>query len=257
MARIGIVGSSFSQGNQPYYKNIIKKYKPNIMGKNDYTLFFDEHLKKHLPQHDFFNVASSGRGSERFLDSIIHLKKLYNIDAVLIENIEDRRHNIMFYELSKQDNILKDIESDSHFRSYYSEKFSLENYLGLSRTIMYRNPNDVKIDTVIENVPVKKIKNWLDVQFMIYGSDVMNKILGVKNVENTESLCEMLGIKTIHWSHREQRYFRNDFDTSVKTYIEQNWGAFEQYSSDGCHCNDYAVDKLCQEYFKPLIESVL
>jgi hypothetical protein len=176
---------------------------------------------------------------------------------VLIENIEDRRHNIIFNELSNQDKILKDIESDSHFRSYYSEKFSLENYLGLGSSIMHRNPNDIKIKTVLENVPVKKIKNWLDVQFMIYGTDVMNKILGVKNVENAESLCKMIGIKTIHWSHRPEKSFRNDFGTSAKAYIMHNWGEFEQYSSDGTHCNDYAVDKLCQEYFKPLIESVL
>jgi hypothetical protein len=255
MARIGIIGSSFSQGGQPYYKNIKKKYRPTVMGQNNCTLFFDEHLKKHLPQHDFFNVALSGRGSERFLDNIINLKKLYNIDAVLIENIEDRRHNIIFNNLPVQEEILKNIEKNSHFRSYYSEKFSLEHYLDSS--IANKNSKDVIIGTILESIPIKKVKNWLDVQFVIYLTDNMNKILGVKNVENTESLCKILEIKTIHWSHRQENYFRNDFGVSAKSYIEKNWGSFEQYSSDGTHCNDHAVDKLCQEYFKLLIENVL
>lgn len=257
MANIGIIGSSFSQGNQQYHSNIKKKYNPNIMGKDNCTLFFDEHLKKYLPQHNFFNVALSGRGSERFLDSIINLKKLHNIDAVLIENIEDRRHNIIFNNLPAQSKILTNINTDSHFRSYYSERFSLENYLDLDSSIANKAPEYISTETILENVPIKRVKNWLDIQFMIYSRDIMNKILGVKNVENTESLCKILEIKTMHWSHRQEKYFRNDFGTSVKAYILENWGSFEQYSSDGLHCNDYAVDRLCQEYFKPLIESVL
>lgn len=258
MARIGIVGSSFSQGSQPYFKEIIKKYNPKILGKDKKTLPFEKHLKNYFPNFEFFNFSESGQGSERYLENILYLHKLHNIKYLLVENVEDRSQNTTDRYLEIHKEILEEIIFDSSKRKYYAEKFSIENYKGTKVSVINKNINFFNDrSTMLTEIPSKKVNNWIEVQNYLHLKSTMVKILGVKNIENAETLCEILGIKTIHWSHRQEKYFRNDRGLSVKSHIAHNWGTFEQYSSDGTHCNDYAVDKLCQEYFKPLIENVL
>lgn len=242
MARIGIVGSSFSEGHQPYSDQ-----------EGKYTLRFQEHLKKYFPQHEFINTAISGRGSDRYLENIINLKSVYNIDILLLENVEDRSQNYLHCNFDIQKEILDDIATNKESRRFYAEKFSLENYKNLWVTPF----RELNRKTLLNKVPSRMAKHWVDVHSYMYFHDEMRQVYGVKHVENSVQLCKFLNIIPIHWSQRQAPYFLNDFGISARGYIESNWGPFENYSCDGTHSNDYAVDRLCQEYYKPLIENVL
>lgn len=248
MARIGIIGSSFSEGNQPYTPRPIKGDKN--------TLRFEVHLKNHMPGHDFFNLSHSGQGSERFLENTVLLKDKYNIDILLVENIEDRSQNKLHCNLDEQWNILRDIEKNPQLRKSYAEELTAGNYKNIW-TSVFNNYLDPK-NTLLKDVPLKKVKNWIDVQSYIYYKDIMLKLLGMKHVENTITLCDLLGIKPVHWSQRHEACFLNDNGLGVREYIAQNWkGSWSKYTSDGTHCNDEAVDRLCVEYYKPIIENAL
>lgn len=248
MARIGIVGSSFSEGNQPYTPWRSKGAKN--------TLRFQEHLKNHLPEHDFFNFAYSGQGSERFLENTLVLKDKYDIDILLIENIEDRSQNRVHYNLKEQWKILTDIQENPESRKFYAEKFSSGNYKHIWNSI-YNNYFDPE-NTLLHDVPKRKVRNWIDVQSYIFYKDIMLKILGVKHIENTIKLCNFLNIKPVHWSQRHEACFLNDNGLGVRKYIENSWkGSWSKYTCDGTHCNDKAVDRLCKEYYKPILENVL
>lgn len=249
MARIGIIGSSFSEGHQPYLKHKIVDRK--------HTLRFEVHLKNHMPEHDFFNLALSGQGSERFLENTILLKDKYNIDILLIENIEDRSHNRLWVDPNNHREMLADIEQNPERRKFYTELLSSQDCRSMCTSIFNNYLNHK--NTLLEQVPVKKVKNWVDVQSYIFYKDVMLKLLGIKNVENTVKLCNFLNITPVHWSQRHESCFLNDNGLGVREYINQNWkGKFEvKHSSDGTHCNDEAVDRLCKEYYKPILENVL
>jgi hypothetical protein len=76
--KLGIVGSSFSTGGH---------YDVNKMRRNP---SFTDLIKQQLKIDTVYNAAQSGMGMERYLSSIVYLKKNYDIDHLLVEIINDR-----------------------------------------------------------------------------------------------------------------------------------------------------------------------
>lgn len=245
---IGIVGSSYSQGNQPYIS------KDKILS---YTKSFEEHLKNYYPDIKFINVSFSGKGSERYLHNLIHLKEDFDITHLLIENIEDRSINHINLNHHLVFNLYNQLWKDPSLKEKIIKSTSLTS--DYSSSIINRKPtSDILYKSTLNGVPIKKVKNFVDVLSYKFHRDYSLKIFGFRNVENTIKLCNILKVKPINWSHRPGELFYNDFGISVKEYIEKNWsGKFEEYSCDGTHCNDYAIDRLCKEYFKVIIDRAL
>ena len=247
---IGIVGSSFSQGGQPY----TKRYK-NKNG-SAFTLPFENHLNKYYPDIKFINVAKSGKGSERYVHNIIHLKEHFNVTHLLLENIEDRTLNHIQTETKKCKEFLEEISQDKSRWKEVAKDFSLgDPFLGqlIGRDIKTFDASD----TALEGVTTKRLKHYFSVIDYHFHADKSAKLYGLRNVENTVKLCKLLGIRPIHWSHRSHPVFRNDFGMGVLKFMSTWKRQFSTYSCDGTHCNDYAVDKLSQEYFKVIIDRAL
>ena len=54
------------------------------------ALPFETWLKKYVPDIKFYNSASSGKGSELYLNKIVYLKDRFDIDILLMELVNNR-----------------------------------------------------------------------------------------------------------------------------------------------------------------------
>lgn len=247
---IGIIGSSFSEGNQPY----LGRYKNKRKAKNTHR--FEYHLNNYYPNVEFINVAKSGKGSERFVHNVIHLKEQFDITHLLIESIEDRRLNHLQNNTRECTELFNKLRRDKELINETVKDLSLG--VPFSGHIIHQNAKTLDTnDTALHGIPKKKIGNYIDVISYHFHKDMSSKIYGLMNVENTVKICKLLGIKPIHWSQRSDGLFYNDFGKSVLEHMNTWDKHFSKCSSDGLHCNDYAVDRLCQEYFKVIIDRAL
>lgn len=251
MARIGMIGTSHTQGWQPVLSKKVKHKDFYHQTDKQFTKFLDEHLSTAMPEHEFFNLGKSGRGTERYLESIVYLKKKYNIDFLLLEYAENRKNN----SFCRSEDILKQqlhslIENKSNIDLLVEDIICNNEKYVASINNLYN-----EVTGILERVPFKKVKSWKQVCAVQFYDSLEPRILGLKDIQQSYDLCEMLDIKVVPWSFyisdnilKNKNVFNNFLN---KTNIDKN-----MYYCDGFHASDVAYEKGCREFFKPLIDAI-
>lgn len=232
MKRVGILGSSFSVGSH---------YNSDT-GKNDLALPFETWLEKYIPDVEFYNSACSGKGTELYLNKIVYLKKKYNIDAVLLELVNNRS----MLNVKTQEYDLENITDE-----LYDNSSSIWDYI---RAIT--QPIDYKKFTT-----AKEFVTWKDVQEQIAYSFNAFEFWGILDCKQTIELCEMLNIKVITW--QKNFNFKNhiphdvDFGTGNAHEYYINKYNKERILCDHVHFNDDINEEMVRDFIAPKIIEIL
>lgn len=223
--RIGIVGTSFSQGQAPIGSHFTKP--------------LEYHLMNAMP-YEFYNTAASGRGTERYLSCIVHLKQKYSIDAVLLEYATNRSANSYWINETEETGDLNDIIENN------------KEYVGSINNIN----NTTK--GVPNRFSKRDIRAWKQISESLFYESLGTRIQGINDIKQSWDLCEMLNIKVIGWEFKNNHIlFKKNFvpfTTWMKLHCttpQENWYC------DGTHASDSVYEQGAEEYFKPLIVDVL
>mgnify|MGYP000010911932 FL=1 len=225
---IGILGSSFSVGCH---------HNPDTK-QNDLALPFEHWLEKYLPEHNFYNSACSGKGSELYLNKIVYLKKHYNIDAVLLELVNNRS----MLNVKTQEYDLEIINDE-----LYRDSSSIWDYV-----TAITQPIDFK-----KFCTAKEFVTWKDVQEQIAYSFNAFEFWGILDCKQTIELCDMLGIKVITWqkSFDFRKHIPHDVDFGVTNAHEYYVNKYDSKSilCDHVHFKDEINDEMVKDFIAPAI----
>lgn len=241
--KIGILGGSHAQGKQPYKtqppkRSIFQLFKKQPEVQEKFTNPLEVHLTNAMPDFDFYNVAISGRGSERYVNNIIQLVEQYDIDAVIVDKMSNRSFNYFWYNEDGYNSLLeKDDAEISKTLSLYEEEFS---------TYAHRTPNCFIEPSVLNQLSPKVIQNWNKLTLFLDKSK-SQYALGRRDMYNTQKLCEVYGIKYIEWS----------FNLELKPILEETFVDWNTITCDGHHINDLAMSWAADHYFRPKIFEAL
>ena len=252
--RIGIIGTSHSQGQQPYTNGMSKDKLRHYWKQKDtkFTKCLGDHLHNAMPENEFINFASSGRGTERYIGSVIQLKKQYNIDAVLMELSADRTANTYYKWEEKFTEWEKTIPVDDtmkHFNQDWYEKHG--SYTG-SINSLFGDPMGI-----LEGIPSNTLTAWKDVQKILFQESASVRVCGIGHMLQTIDLCNMLGIRIIPWEFRPI-HIKNLITTYDINFVD--WmceQGLQDCLCDGWHADDEAYTQGAQKYFKPIIDKFL
>lgn len=264
--KVGIIGSSHSTG-------------AHRLDDGTITPTFLSWCEHHKTQPiEFYSCANGGKGSEMFLNSIVHLKDTYNVDIILIELIHNRR-NI-------NADIGIDIDSDmKNFRSADTNIFknTLSKFNNIkeisSNTFPYLKLFQYKafVHEELENFKIlgstykKEENNWKQVQLSIAANADMVDFWTILDVYQSLKLCKMLGIKTVLWQNSIplERYTQHynelkqycdifitmgDYECS-RHYFRSIYGA--DINCDVAHLKPEYESELIEKFLMPAIESLL
>lgn len=241
MANIGIVGSSFSQGRDG--KIVDEEWVP-------LTKYLDEYLTDEMPHHNFYNVAKSGRGTERYLNNIVHLKKEYDITHLLIEVIQHRTVNYFWYNEEQYANDLNNWDRSALL------KYSIEDDVDIVSFINSEDDSYIS-KSVFSDFSMKDIATWRDLNsYALYKSKHL-QILAARDIETSISMCEMIGIIPIRWSFDLTLPYdclKTDVEYELVEYMKKCGISYKDNTCDGRHLNDYAHRWAAKNYFKPIFE---
>jgi hypothetical protein len=255
--KVGIIGSSHSTG-------------AHKLADGSVTPTFLSWCEKHKTQPlEFYSCANGGKGSEMFLNGIVHLKDTHDVDIMLIEIIHNRRNinadigemydtnlpgvrraeSDMFHERLKQFTNIKELSKNTFpYLKLFSYKSSvheeLENFEILGST--YK----------------KEENNWKQVQLAIAANEDMVNFWTILDVYQSLKLCKMLGIKTVLWQNRVtlDRYpHYNEIKTLCDVFVTMNEYEcsrhyFKSVYGDDINCD---VAHLKPEYESELIRDFL
>jgi len=228
MKNVGILGSSFSVGSH-YNKET---------GENDLTLPFETWLEKYIPDVNFYNSACSGKGTELYLNKIVYLKKHYNIDAVLLELVNNRS----MLNVKTQEYDLEIITDE-----LYRDSSSIWDYVrAITQPINFK-----KFCTA------KEFVTWKDVQEQIAYSFNAFEFWGILDCKQTIELCDMLGIKVITWqkSFDFRKHIPHDVDFGVANAHDYYVNKYDNKSilCDHVHFKDEINDEMVRDFIAPAI----
>ena len=241
MARIGIVGSSFSQGGDG--RNVDGEYVR-------YTDYLHEYLQNEITEHSFYNAARAGRGTERYLNNVIHLKERYEISHLLIEVIQNRSVNYFWYNEEQYD---KDLAEWDDYNSY---KYSV---LEDDDIVTYVNgaKNNYFEKSIFLDFSKNDLQKWQDISaYSLYKSSHL-RVLAARDITNTVKLCKMLNIVPIKWSFNMRinfDCFKIDAEYELVECMENNGISYKDNTCDGLHLNDFGHRWAVKNYFTPLFE---
>lgn len=229
---IGILGSSFSVG---CHTNPVTK-------QNDLALPFEHWLKKYLPEHNFYNSACSGKGSELYLNKVVYLKKYYDIDAVLLELVNNRS----MLNVKTQEYDLENITDE-----LYRDSSSIWNYVrAITQDIDYS-----------KFAMPKHFDIWKEVQEQIAYNFNAFEFWGILDCKQTIELCDMLGIKVITWqkSFDFREHIPHDVDFGVANAHEYYANKYDDKSilCDHVHFKDEINDEMVRDFIAPKILEIL
>lgn len=203
--RVGIIGSSHSTGNHK-------------LDNGSVTPKFLDVIQELDPANEYISCAHPGKGSEMFLNAVVHLKDRYAVDAILIELIHNRR-NINCDVSKEDDSFYHEIDSKKYQHSLQSASTAQEL---ADNTFTYNNlynyKNFISCEDQFFNLKlvgdtlIKKQLAWRDIQLSIASVESMVDFWTVQDIYQTVKLCSMLNIKTVVW----QNSVIFDFDTPVK-----------------------------------------
>ena len=254
--KIGIIGSSHSQGRQPITNGLTKEEIKNFWVNKDskFTKPFEKHLHNAMPNYQFYNLAASGRGSERYLECVVQLKKKYNIDALLLELGADRTANTFYRCEHKMQQWEKHLLKNPYDIDNFVNEFFEQNGL---YTCSINKVFDDQDNGILNGVPESKLQPWRQIQSIIFQESAQVRLLGMKNIKQTYDMCKMLGIKVIPWNFRITDINVIPVKESVPFNIWMENNNLGDNYCDGWHGDDTAYEKGAKEYFKPIIETVL
>ena len=241
MSNIGIVGSSFSEGGHGHWENEVY---------HNETRYFQEYLKDAHPHHNFYNAAVSGRGSERYLANVIHLKERYDITHLLIEIIQNRTVNHFWYNEEVYQTDLENWDANASYK--YSVNDDLALLASSNNTKSYFIEKSIYND--FSNADISK---WSDLNsYSLYKSTHL-QVLAARDIDNTVKLCKMLGIVPIKWSFNLRlpyKCFEIDSKYELVAAMENDGLSYKDNTCDGIHLNDYGHQWAVKNYFSPLFE---
>lgn len=264
--RVGIIGSSHSTGAHRLDDGTLT---PTFLS------WCEQHKTKPI---EFFSCANGGKGSEMFLNGVVHLKDAHNVDVMLIEIIHNRRNinadigiditnqlpnyrsadTNIFENILKQSIQIKDVSANTfpylklfQFKAFVHEE--LENFDVLGSTFK------------------KEENNWKQVQLSIAANADMVDFWTILDVYQSLKLCKMLGIKTVLWQNSIplERYTQHynelkqycdifitmgDYECS-RHYFRSIYGA--DINCDAAHLKPEYESELVKQFLMPAIESLL
>lgn len=235
MYKVGIVGSSYSVGNHHNQET----------GENNLALPFETWLKKYVTETEFYNSASSGKGSELYLNKIVYLKDRFDIDILLMELINNRS------ELNKK-SMSYDIENlnlEEEEKQVYHSSASIWKYIrGIDQDIPFET---FSVD--------KDWKIWKQVQEQMAYSNNAFEFWGMLDCYQAIKLCNMLKIKVVTW--QKSFDFRKYIEPTVKfedhvnahLYYESKYGK-ENILCDETHFNDKTNDEMVRDFIAPALK---
>jgi len=251
MARIGMIGTSHTQGCQPVLSKKVKHKDFYQLETKKFTKYLDEHLKKSMPEHDFFNLGKSGRGTERYLESIVYLKKKFDIDFLLLEYAENRKNNAFYCsEIILEERLLALIKDKSTIDLLVEDIIANNEKYVTSINSLYN-----EVSGILESIPVKKVKHWKEVCAVQFYDSLEPRILGLKDIQQSYDLCKMLDIKVVPWTFYKSDDILNTNNIFNKFLNKTNIDKNMQYC-DGFHASNIAYEKGSDEFFKPLINAM-
>lgn len=227
MCKIGVVGSSFSVGCH---------HNPKT-GENNLALPFETWLKKYVPNTEFYNSASSGKGSELYLNKIVYLKDRFDIDILLMELVNNRS----MLNVKSQQYDLNNISDD-----IYENSSSIWDYMrGITQRIDYKNW-----------CTEKEFNTWKKVQERIAYDNLAFEFWGILDCKQAIKLCKMLNIRVVTWqkSFDFRKYITptvqfDDYDNAHSFY--QNKYGDDKILCDEAHFNDKTNDEMVRDYIAP------
>lgn len=263
---IGIVGSSFSTGHHHGIKR---------------SQSFEEILQKNCKfECSVYNLSCGGKGTEKYLQSIVQLKKNYNISILLFEVVLNRSSlNLQLSPFYKNNNdislkeikkILLETQGYEHFEAhlqYNDGVFSLWQERPFNRDLTWKEHQE----TYSLSCDLKEIQSWQKVQIEICANDTMRQIQTVIDLCLMVDLCNLLNIKHIGWCHNHYNIPEIQSFHDLKKQL--NLIRFDQYSnarqhfeskypssnilSDGVHFNHEIDKELIKDWLLPVIESYI
>lgn len=262
---VGIVGSSFSTGRREY----------------NYT--FDELFSKLEPDWSFYNLACGGKGSEKYLQSVVRLKEQHDIDCLLMELCYNRAS--INFPLSANYNRRLD------YGSHYNLEWLLNDYYqpqGYQEWEVHLQHDDGVFALwqerpFIRNMTwgeqskklgivsgIRDVQKWQKVQIEIASNYRMRQTLAVIDYQSVASLCRQLDIKLVSWSHNSNNYFSikifndllpdlnrvkfGDHDTA-RDHYENTYNC--NVLCDGCHFTQQIDAEMVKDHLLPAIKSMV
>lgn len=257
---IGIIGSSFSTGR-------------------DDVRFEDWFIKNSSIGANYINLACGGKGSEKFLSSIIYLKKTYDIQCVLMELVHNRKNlNIDLSGIYNQE--IDDVTMNKFKQTRY-KKFGFHDFESHLQhddgifSLWQTRPFDRNLDWSQQSKklgivsPLKDVQKWHKFQLEIASNWKMKQINTLFDYDSVIDLCDLLNIKLYSWRHNKNNDFQlnaisdlipnlnvihfGEYDTA-QTYYERLYPD-QQILHDGCHFINKMDQEMVINFLLPAVES--
>ena len=259
---IGIVGSSFSTG------------------RNQLNYRFEDIFHSLTSDFVFHNLACGGKGSEKYLQSVVRLKEKHDIDCLLMELCYNRASiNVPLSQNFNLDDSLYDLNwvIDSYYARHGFERWAshLQHDDGVFplwperpfiRDMTWEEQSK-KLNIVSG---IKDVQKWQKVQLEIASNYKMRQTLAVIDYQSVVSLCRQLGIQLVSWSHNPDTNFSvkcfhdllpdlnrvkfGDYDSARDHYQHTHGG---QLLCDGCHFTKSIDELLVKEFLMPAVRSAV
>lgn len=251
---VGIIGSSHSTGAHqlsdgsltPTFLSWCERYK------SDST--------------HFYSCANGGKGSEMFLNSIVHLKEAHDVDVMLIEIIHNRSNINADLGL---DPVGKRVNDSQLYREALTEFPSIRDisadtfpYLKLFRYKGFIS-EELEEFSIIGNTYKKAETNWKTMQMAIGSHWNMVDFWTALDLYQSLKLCRMLGIKTVLWQNSfifaRNKKQHQELKTLADQFIEPDGFQCSRHYFKNLHGPDINCDSahIKPEYEGELIEKFL
>lgn len=250
MCKVGILGSSYSVGS----------HHNKETGENDLALPFETWLEKYTTNMKFFNSACAGKGTELYLNKIVYLKEKHNVDAVLMELVNNRSM-LNFkclpdsYSKIQRTNDMADIEEDV----YKTSASAWEYWRALIQ--------DMQEHTFAPSV--RAFEMWKDVQWNIASTHNAMEFWGMLDIYQAIKLCKMLNIEVVTWQKSWnfntlpgfksmlQKALHVDFEgLNAHQYYSNKYNDPDKILCDHDHFNDCINEEMVRDFIAPKLEKV-
>lgn len=206
--KLGIIGSSYSTGN-------------HVNFDGTHTPEFSENLHEHLVVQgakdlEIYSYAQGGRGSEMYLHCLTHMKKMHDVDHVLVEIINDR--SPLQIDIPETEELYTNLKDQRHavlkrnglkkYQSHITEKDRLWKYFGNKKmSIAAANLGMILAEDKL------RFEWWYTFQ-----------------IRQTIDLCKLLKIKATFWNchgHSPSSKDASKFEEFIYSEIEPNFPIVE------------------------------
>jgi len=260
---VGIIGSSFSTGRREYHYRL------------------EDLFRSANPDFEYHNLSCGGKGSEKYLQSLIKLKQKFDIDVLLMELVYNR--SAMNVPLSNSFKNPTQLDLSSLMHRYYKSQgyqewevhlqhddgvFPLWKERPFIRDMTWGQQS--KLLNIVSGI--KEVQAWQKVQLEIASNYIMRETLAVIDYESVVSACKMLGIKLVSWSHNQYtRFSVKCFDdlltdlnrvcfgnsyNNARQFFEKKHRK-KQILCDGVHFSKEIDSELVNDWLLPAIQSAI